>query len=188
MKKIVLMLMAAAAIFAAVPSARASENETVEKLVLYVPNRVVDLFDLFSVSLGFGPKAQLELMCTRFISGGFSVGTSAMLYKDCNRQYGWGLQNGWHWQVPGFMQEDLERVRTSRLVKSYWESFLGMPSPYQYVYSFNNGARDYWQIGGGGGLLVTADGYVNPVEWLDFALGFFFIDIKDDDFTFEDFE
>ena len=129
MKKFAFMLLVALTAFSFAPSARA--NETVEKLVLYVPNRVVDMFDLFSVNIGFGPKAQLELMCTRFIGGGFSVGTSAMLYKDCNRQYGWGLQNGWHWQVPGFMQEDTERVKTNRLVLSYWESFMGVPSPDQ---------------------------------------------------------
>lgn len=186
MKKIVLTLLVALSVFSMASTARA--NETVEKLVLYVPNRVVDLFDLFSVNIGFGPKAQLELMCTRFIGGGFSVGTSAMLYKDCNRQYGWGLQNGWHWQVPGFMQEDIERLKTNRLVLSYWESFLGTPSPDQQIYAFQRGARDYWQIGGGGGLLVTGEVFVNPIEWIDFALGFLFIDIKDDDFTFENFQ
>jgi hypothetical protein len=186
MKKFALMLLLAVTAFSFAPSARA--NETAEKLALYIPNRIVDMFDLFSVSLGFGPKAQAELMCTRMVGAGFSVGVSANLYKDCNRQYGWGLQNGWHWQLPGMMQEDIERVRTSRLVKGYWESFIGMPSPEQKIYAFNEGARDYWQIGGGGGALVTADVYVNPVEWVDFALGFLFFDLKDDDFTFDDFQ
>ena len=182
------MLLLAAAAVGVMPSARAEKNETVEKLVLYLPNRVVDAFDLFSVTLGFGPEVQLELMCTRMVGAGFSAGTSVMLFKDCNRQYGWGFQNGWHWQLPGMMQEDIERVRTSRLVKGYWESFIGMPSPEQKIYAFNEGARDYWQIGGGGGVLVTGDVYVNPVEWVDFALGFLFFDLKDDDFTFDDFQ
>ena len=82
----------------------------------------------------------------------------------------------------------MERVRTSRLVKGYWESFIGLPTPEQEIYKYHDGARDYWQIGGGGGLLVTADVYVHPIEWVDFALGFLFLDIKDDDFTFEDFQ
>ena len=186
MKKFAFMLLVALTAFSFAPSARA--NETVEKLVLYVPNRVVDMFDLFSVNIGFGPKAQLELMCTRFVGAGFSVGTSAMLFKDCNRQYGWGLQNGWHWQVPGFMQEDIERVYTNRLVDGYWESFMGMPTPDQKIYAYNEGARDYWQIGGSLGLLVIGEVYVNPIEWVDFALGFLFIDIKDDDLIFENFQ
>ena len=188
MKKFMLMLLVAVAAFGAMPSARAAENETVEKIVLYVPNRVVDMFDLFSVNVGLGLKAQLELMCTRFVAGGFSVGTSAMLYKDCNRQYGWGLQNGWHWEVPGMMQEDMERVRTSRLVNGYWEQFIGIPTPDQHIYQYHTGARDYWQIGGGGGLFLTAEVYLNPIEWVDFGLGFLLIDIKDDDFEFEDFQ
>ena len=188
MKKFLLVLVAAFA-FVAAPAARAAEtSETVEKLVLYIPNRIVDMFDLFTLNIGIGPKAQLELMCTKMVAGGFSVGTSAMLFKDCNRQYGWGIQNGWHWQLPGVVHEDMERVRTSRLVKGYWESFIGLPTPEQEIYKYHDGARDYWQIGGGGGLLVTADVYVHPIEWVDFALGFLFLDIKDDDFTFEDFQ
>ena len=187
MKKFLLVLVAAFA-FVAAPAARAAEtSETVEKLVLYVPNRIVDMFDLFTLNVGIGPKAQLELMCTKMVAGGFSVGTSAMLYKDCNRQYGWGLQNGWHWQLPGAMQEDIERLETSRLVKSYWESFAGIPVPSQKIYAYNEGARDYWQIGGALGLLVCGEVYVNPIEWVDFALGFFFLDIKDDDLRFESF-
>ena len=180
------MLLIAVSAFSFAPSVGA--NETVEKLVLYVPNRVVDMFDLFSMSLGFGPKVQLELMCTRMVGAGFSVGTSANLYKDCNRQYGWGLQNGWHWQLPGYMQEDIERRATNRLVQSYWESFDGMPRPNQHIYAYNEGSRDYWQIGGALGLLVCGELYINPIEWADFVLGFFFLDIKDDDFTFEDFQ
>ena len=185
MKKFALMLLLALTAFSFAPSARA--NETAEKLALYLPNRIVDMFDLFSASLGFGPKAQVELMATRMVGAGASVGVSANLYKDCNRQYGWGLQNGWHWQVPGFMQEDIERLETSRLVQSYWESFMGVPMPGQKIYAFNEGARDYWQIGGALGLLVCGELYITPVEWADFLLGFFFIDIKDDDLTFESF-
>ena len=186
MKKFVFMLLVAFTAFSFAPSARA--NETVEKLVLYVPNRIIDMFDLFSVNLGFGPKAQLELMCTRAVGAGFSAGISAMLYKDANRQYGWGLQNGWHWQLPGLMQEDIERRHTNRLVLSYWENFIGTPLPTQKIYAYNNGARDYWQIGGGGGLLLTGEVYLHPIEWVDFALGFFFLDIKDDDLGFANFE
>ena len=102
MKKFLFVLMIAVSAFSFAPAAQG--NETIEKLVLYLPNRVVDMFDLFSCSLGFGPKAQAELMFTRMVGGGVSVGASANLYKDCNRQYGWGLQNGWHWQIPGLMQ------------------------------------------------------------------------------------
>ena len=186
MKKFTLMLLVALAAFSFAPSARA--NETVEKLVLYVPNRVVDLLDTFSVNVGFGPRVQVELMCTRFIGGGVGIGSSAMLYKDCNRQYGWGLQNGWGCQVPGFIQEDTERVYTNRLVQSYWESFMGVPTPEQNIYEYHEGARDYWQIGGSLGLLVVGELYINPIEWVDLALGFLFIDIKDDDLTFENFQ
>jgi len=186
MKKIMFVLLVALTAFSFAPSARA--NETVEKLVLYVPNRVIDMFDLFSLNIGFGPAVQLELMATRFVSGGAGAGISAMLFKDCNRQYGYGMQNGWYWEVPGLLDEDTERVKTSRLVQSYWESYFGIPSPSQQIYAYPRGARDFWQIGGGGGLLVTADVYLNPIEWVDFGLGFLFIDIKDDDLSFENFQ
>ena len=93
-----------------------------------------------------------------------------------------------HWQLPGLMQEDIERRHTNRLVLSYWENFIGTPLPTQKIYAYNNGARDYWQIGGGGGLLLTGEVYLHPIEWVDFALGFFFLDIKDDDLGFANFE
>ena len=47
--------------------------------------------------------------------------------------------------------------------------------------------RDSWAIGGALGFLVDGDVYIHPMEWIDFALGFFLIDIKNDDLVFDDF-
>ena len=84
--------------------------------------------------------------------------------------------------------EDIERRPTSRWVKEYWQHDEGFPSPTQRIYDFHNGARDYWEFGGSAGLGIEADVALHPVEVADFVTGFFFIDLKGDDLSFEDFE
>ena len=66
-------------------------------------------------------------------------------------------------------------------------SQAGVPDPTTRTYDFFDGPRDYWAIGGALGGLVDGDVYIHPMEWVDFALGFFLIDIKDDDLVFDDF-
>ena len=159
-----------------------------EKLLFYIPNRIVDALDTVSVALGVGPVVQARLMATRAIDVGlgFSFST-AKVYKTYNRQYGLGIEEGWYWSF--IVGEECYKIHdTTPLVASYSESCAGFPLPTQRVYDFFDGNRDYWAFGGSLGLVVDGDLYVHPVELVDFVLGFFLIDIKDDDFTMEDFE
>ena len=50
------------------------------------------------------------------------------------------------------------------------------------------GQRDFWRIGGALGLGIEGEVYINPIEWFDFLTGLVFIDIRQDDFEFVDFE
>ena len=52
-----------------------------EKLLFYIPNRIVDALDTFSVSLGFGPVIEARLMATRAIDTGAGIGMCAKAYK-----------------------------------------------------------------------------------------------------------
>ena len=63
-----------------------------EKIALYLPNRILDLLDIFTVTVGVGPVVEARLMGTRLadVGAGYSAGTYK-LYKDFNRQYGIGL-------------------------------------------------------------------------------------------------
>lgn len=72
-------------------------------------------------------------------------------------------------------------------MKKYKEMYSGFPTPAQRTYDWRTGARDYWAIGGSLGCLITGDLYIHPIEWVDFGLGFLFIDIKGDDLVLDDF-
>ena len=157
-----------------------------EKLLFYIPNRIVDALDFVSVSLGVGPIVEARLMATRAIDVGLGIGMDAKAYKLYNRQYGFGLEEGWYWSFICLGEEDFSVFESVGFVSKYTETRAGFPEPTQRVYDFFDGARDYWAFGGALGLLVDGELYVHPVELADFVLGFFLIDIKDDDFTLED--
>ena len=59
MKKFIAVLMLCAASFCSV---NAGEINWGEKLAFYLPNRLLDALDTFSVNLGVGPVAQARLM------------------------------------------------------------------------------------------------------------------------------
>ena len=159
-----------------------------DKILLYIPNRIIDAFDVFSLELGAGPSVGAQLQFTEAFQFGAGVGATARAVKDINRQYGGCLQNGWSAGFTCIKGENVNRTDTTRWVKPFWEDFSGFPEPSQEIYNFYDGAKDYWAIGGAGGLLIDAAVYLHPVEIADFITGFFFIDLKGDDITFEDFE
>jgi hypothetical protein len=166
----------------------AKADGVVDKIFLYIPNRIIDAFDIFTLNIGFGPVVKAELRATHAFQFGAGIGCTAKLIKAYNRQYGAGLQNGWYWSFGVVGAEDVERKPTTRWVKEYWEYYEGFCSPSQRIYDFYEGARDYWEFGGSLGCLIEADFYLHPIDIADFFTGFFFIDLKGDDLTFESFE
>lgn len=157
-----------------------------DTLLLYFPNRIVDFMDIFSLSLGFGPVARADVWCTRDFSFGAGVGAAAKAVKQYNRQYGLGLENGWEASFMVVSMEDKELSDTTRLLKAYKYYSGGTPSPYERIYNFHEGERDFWSIGVQGAALGEVDAEFHPVELADFFTGFFFIDLKGDDFTGDD--
>lgn len=159
-----------------------------EKFALYLPNRVLDALDLFSVTIGVGPVVEARLMGTRLadVGAGYSLSTYK-LYKDYNRQYGIGVEDGWYWSFIFIGEEDYTLREGSLLVDKYVECRAGVPTPEMRVYNYYTGARDFWAIGGSLGFIVDAGVYLHPVEWADFALGFLMIDIREDDLNFDSF-
>ena len=158
-----------------------------EKLVFYIPNRLLDALDMFSVNVGAGLVAQARLMCTRAIDVGAGWGTTAKLYKSPNRQYGCGIEEMWYYSLICVGEEHYSMITNSPWVDNYVEMRTGIPDPTVRTYDFFTGPRDYWAIGGSLGFLIDGDLYIHPVEWLDFALGFLLIDIKQDDLTLDSF-
>lgn len=158
------------------------------KLLLYIPNRFLDLLDISSVTLGFGPRAKAELMATRAMNFGAGIGASADLVKAYNRQYGCALENGWDASAFWITAEDSEITKSTRMVQKYWYYKYGIPSPQEDIYNFYTGARDYWECGFTLSALVNIHLGFHPVEFADFMTGLCFIDLKGDDLTMDNFE
>ena len=157
-----------------------------EAFALYIPNRLIDALDMFSLNLGAGPFIEARLMCTRLIDVGAGAGLVTKAFKDHNRQYGFGIEENYYWSLIFVGAEDFMISNGTSLIDKYLEQREGVPQLNR-TYDFFNGPRDYWAIGGSLGCLIDGNLYIHPLEWVDFALGFFFIDIKSDDLTFESF-
>jgi len=156
------------------------------KLALYLPNRMLDALDTFSVSVGLGPVARIQVHMTRGFAFGAGAGAEVMVTKGINRQYGFCRQFGYDTSFAMFNRINLTRDGQSRLVIPFVIDENGFPLPNERLYEFYNGARDYWSIGGALSLGVATSVAIHPIELADFALGFFFIDLKNDDIVGED--
>ena len=188
MKKFIAVLMLCAASFCTVNAGSFSEINWGEKLAFYLPNRVLDALDTFSVNLGVGPVAEARLMFTRYcdIGAGWS-GSTYKAFKDYNRQIGGAVEEGWYWSFIFVGEEEYRVTEATALLDKYVECRSGVPSPVMRVYDLVNGPRDFWAIGGSLGLVLDGNLYIHPLELADFVLGFFLIDFKSDDLTFDHF-
>lgn len=167
----------------------AAQAQWVDKVALYVPNRILDILDTFTLNIGVGPTLRAELRVTHAFKFGAGAGATAKAIKDINRQYGGALEEGWHWSFACISGSDLERRNHSRWVTPFFIDEVGFPSPMSRYFDYHEGAIDYWEIGGTlGALLIEVDLAIHPIDIVDAVLGFVFIDIKGDDLTFESFQ
>ncbi len=189
MKKYIMAFSAVFCLFYAVTAQGGTDsgNWVADKLMLYIPNRILDALDTFTVNVGVGPKIEAQMMATRAVWGGGGYGDSYKAFKAYNRQYGLGVESGWYWSFVFVGEEAYALTDSTSLVKKYIENRSGFPLPETRTYSLLDGTRDYWAIGGSLAFLVCGDVYIHPVEIADLVLGIFFIDIKGDDLTFADF-
>lgn len=163
-----------------------SKASLADKLILYFPNRIVDMMDIFTFDLGFGPAIGARIQATRAMSFGAKIGVTADIIKEYNRQYGFGLENGWSASFMMLEAENIQREHCTRYVQEIDWHRTGVPSPAQRIYDFYEGPRDYWMIGGEVVAMVSVKAGIHPVEIFDFITGLAFIDIKGDDFDMEE--
>jgi hypothetical protein len=184
MKKISLIFICAIMLGTCGFSAKA--DDVWSKIALYIPNRVMDALDVFTVSVGVGPVARAELHATRAFAFGAGVGAEVMAVKGANRQYGVCREAGYDLSFAMFNKVSLVRDGQSRLIEPFEIDENGFPRPTQRLYEFYDGARDYWEFGGSLACGIAGTLAIHPIEIADFVTGIFFIDLKDDDITGED--
>ena len=175
---------------------------SIEDVLLWLPNRLIDLTDIVSFGVGshFGaPKVGIRV--TRAID--FNAGDAAycVFRKDYNRWFGCSLEQG---HSASFLYMGTENYRVDRVwgIDRWWYPtddskvvLRGQNMLYQYnwwehptqgVYDIKTGTRDWFEISAEFGCLVYTRVAIHPIEIVDFILGIFFIDIKDDDLTSDD--
>jgi hypothetical protein len=159
-----------------------------DKLLLYIPNRVVDCLDIIDIGFGFGPAVKAKMWATRWFAFGGGIGGTAKVVKGYNRQLGAGLQSGWNASFMMITAENTEMYETTRGLQTYSEYRTGVPSLSDSVYNFWRGPRDIFSFGVEGAIFGEVDAEVHPFELVDFAAGLFFLDPKGDDFTMDDIQ
>ncbi len=167
----------------------ARANDILETVAFYIPNRIMDALDMFSVEVGFGPAARIELMATEYVKGGGGIGATARAVKSYNRQYGFCVQNGYYFQILALGSEEMDRPDEwrTRWVERYRVTRHGIPTYQDNIFNMYEGARDFWRIGGALGLGIEAEVYLHPIDIADFVTGFVLIDLHGDDFNSENF-
>ncbi len=146
---------------------------TWKKVLLYPVNRGADLLDCFSLQLGFGFGAHLNVHATDAaqIGGGATVVSKFGLDK---RQF--GLMNQSKAEVAIFPFNPVSEKQTNALgtYKNY-RSTEDLPWRYQLY-------QDYYGIGAElTALIVSLRAEVYPVEFIDFIVGIPALDLKHDD-------
>jgi len=152
------------------------------RLAMWLPNRLVDIDDIFSSSIGVGAESGMQVRLTRYCQYGGSYGSKYYFTKGYSRQYGGAYMNGYNIQDTCWIYENRYVEDCMGTVRPYIikQDKFTVPTYSQEVY--REDIRDLWEIGVGGGWLIYVDFYVHPVEIADFVTGIFLVDIRGDDF------
>ncbi len=152
-----------------------------EHVLWYIPDRILDVFDIvsFDVHLGFG--LWVDAHVTRAVQFAFGARSVAGLGWHDHRSLGVLAQAEAGFNILPFGVEVISgfQAGTSGVQGgSFGEGGLHMFSSPLY-----RDFRDYWAIGGGATVLFAgAEADVHPVEIADFIVGLFFFDPLNDDF------
>lgn len=150
-----------------------------KKLLMYIPNRLLDLLDIVSIELKSGAVIGAEARVTRAFGIGGEVGSYGSALKGYNRQYGFAVTEGAEGQFFFGSAMDLARPLVWGDVERYWVQGTNFPLPSNRIYQEK--ARDYWALELGASCLLGVKVSIHPVAIADFLTGLILIDIEDDD-------
>jgi len=138
--------------------------------LLYVPNRVLDVFDVAAAGVQVGPGLNVRVQTTRFIDICFP-------FNSCGPEI--GLNSSWV-KLEG-EDDTLSLGKRYRLLTNGCYGGDSIPFP---IINFNVGriktAPDQIDVGAHA-LLVGAHAGIRPLEIVDLVTGFVFIDFNRDD-------
>ena len=156
---------------------------TLKTVLLYVPNRLLDLLDIVTVDIGAGAVFGVEAKATHWMQFGGMYGDEYFLGKDYARQLGGGYASGWNYEFTCLTSErryvDGTFGTTREFILKEKPLSLAMPKD---DFTYTQDIRDFWEIGANAGWLVTVGVAIHPIEIADFLAGLVLIDLKGDDY------
>jgi len=189
----VFLLAAVLFCFAAFPASAQNKEEAdgstvvtsrmvADTILMYIPNRIMDLLDIFSIKLGTGATAKLRVRTTHAIGVGFGIGPSGMVEWGYGRRYGAALDtfNEIFFLADGYY--DLKREYTHGNLTEFWYEAQGMQFPGDALFTQHK-ACDYWALELEAAALIGLKVAFHPLELADFVCGIFCYDgISKDDY------
>ena len=151
-------------------------------LLYYIPNRLADASDMFTMELSIGGAFAAEMQATRYCQLGGSYGESWFVAKAYDRQFGVGHKDTNHFGLICFEKDITFVDETSEGMREYVIDFPQFAVADYHLDAFADEDVDFWKIGGRIGWIIGAGFGIHPVEIADFITGFFWLDFKNDDF------
>lgn len=152
-----------------------------DKILMYIPNRLMDLADIFSVDLEAGTTAKLGVRFTHAFGFGFGIGDSGKVAWNYNRKYGTSINTASQVWFIGASKGTLMQDCIYGNLDEYDYSFSGFR--YFWDPEFAKKYQDYWALEFSGVLLAGGRIAIHPVEIADFICGIFCFDLTKDDRT-----
>jgi hypothetical protein len=152
------------------------------KILLYLPDRVLDLCDIVSFDVNFGGGVYANLHMTRAVQAGGGFRSVGGIGWHDDRSLGAESQKeaGLNAVAFGTQAYSATRVGTSGIQETS-EGMAGFHRPSDLLYQEY---RDYWAVGAAVTVaFVGVDIDLHPIQVVDFLTGIVGIDIANDDFA-----
>lgn len=160
----------------------------VDKALMYIPNRVMDFLDIFSIKLGTGVTSKLKIKFTHAFGFGYGVGPTGSVEWSYGRRYGTSLDNGKEIFFLGDGYYDIQREYSTGRLADYWYESSGMQWPDDPMFAppakNEKSYYDYWAFEVEAAAFINVKFAFHPVEFADFFTGIFCYDgLGKDDYT-----
>ncbi len=151
------------------------------KALYYIPNLLLDAFDIVDMTFGAGSQFSAEMHLTYGWQVGGWNGGSYFIGKGCNRQFGGGYLDGTNF---GFFVGSYNNIIGDESFGTYKNFILTAEdfAPLSWNEdAFRDGDLDYFAIGGRFGWMLNISVDIHLIEVADLAAGVIMIDLKGDD-------
>jgi hypothetical protein len=157
-----------------------ADRGVMTKVLLYLPDRLLDIVDIFSFDLNFGGGIFANLHATRAIQAGAGLRSVGGIgwHDDCSLGFESQKEAGLNVVALGSQAYSGTRIGTAG-IQDVSDAIVGFHRPSDRLYQEY---RDYWGIGFSATVLfVGFDFDFHPVQVADFLTGIVGFDICNDD-------